>query len=148
MLILWSQQPILTSVFLEWSHSTKVVIIQVANVYLQRHQSSTVVYYVSKWIGWVGSEFLLFLLNFGTVFMLTQKVGGSEKVTKCTDVIQGWSKSKKGVVHSRGGQSFSVKRQLPLIMCSQYGELFKDIQDHQVRFNSVCVPHLLLLRHM
>ena len=57
--------------FFKWSHSTKVVIIQVANVYLQRHQRSRVVHYVSKRTGWVGSEKFQFLLNFGTVFMLT-----------------------------------------------------------------------------
>ena len=33
--------------FFKWSHSSKVVIIQVANVYLQRHQRSRGIHYVS-----------------------------------------------------------------------------------------------------
>ena len=48
------------------------------------------IYYVSK-KDWVG-EFrkLQFLLMFGTVLMLAYRVGGSEKVQECADVIYGW----------------------------------------------------------
>ena len=45
----------------------------------------------AKGVGWVGSENWQFLLTFSTIHVDVGRVGGSEKVQKCVDVIQGWS---------------------------------------------------------
>ena len=43
----------------------------------------------------LGSEKWKFLLTISTISAYVSRVGGSEKVQKCADVIQGWSQRKK-----------------------------------------------------
>ena len=56
-----------------------------------RNVTLQTLYYVSKETGWVGSEKWKFFLTFSTIHADVGWLGGSEKVQKCANVIQGWS---------------------------------------------------------